>query len=270
MRLVNNYAIVTGGAQGIGRGIAEALMDHGASVVIADINEEAARETSDELTETYDGEAIAVHCDVTDSKSVGRMVDRAVEQFGEVGILVNNAGAAELARTWEMPESEWRQTVDVCLNGPFLCTKAVLNHVLDAGHDGAIVNVSSLNYTAATDGLPHYSAAKAGLSQFTKVVAAEAGRHGIRVNAVAPGSTRTPLTEENGLLEGKIGEEFLDRTVLERRFGEPEDVANVVAFLCSEYAGWVAGETICVDGGQHIRGLHSYWDTLDEMGAFDD
>lgn len=270
MRLVNNHAIVTGGAQGIGRGIAEELMNHGASVALADIDEESARETSDELSSEYEGEAIAIRCDVTDSDSVDSMVDRAIEQFGEIGILVNNAGAADLARTWEMPESEWRQTIDVCLNGPFLCTKRVLNHVLDAGHDGAIVNVSSLNYTAATDGLPHYSAAKAGVSQFTKVVAAEAGRHGIRVNAVAPGSTRTPMTENNGLLEGQIGEEFLDRTVLERRFGEPDDIGNVVAFLCSEYAEWITGETICVDGGQHIRGLHSYWDTLDEMGLVDD
>ncbi|HKJ58406.1 MAG TPA: SDR family NAD(P)-dependent oxidoreductase [Halobacteriales archaeon] len=268
MELVNDYAIVTGGAQGIGRGIAEELMDHGASVVLADINEAGARETSEELTDEYDGEAVAIGCDVTDSESVQAMVDETVDRFGEVGILVNNAGAAELARTWEMPESEWRQTIDVCLNGPFLCTKATLNHMLDVGLDGAIVNVSSLNYIAATDGLPHYSAAKAGVSQFTKVVAAEAGRYGIRVNAVAPGSTRTPLTEGNGLLEGKIGQEFLDRTPL-GRMGEPEDVGRVAAFLASDDARWVTGETICVDGGQHIRGLHSYWDVLDEMGVFD-
>lgn len=268
MDLVNDSAIITGGARGIGRGVAEKLMDLGASVVLADIDEETANETAKELTATYDGEAVAVQCDVTDSESVTRTVDRTADRFGDVGILVNNAGAAELARTWEMPESEWRQTVDVCLTGPFLCTKAVINHMLNEGHDGAIVNVSSLNYLAATDGLPHYSAAKAGLSQFTEVVASEAGRHGIRINAVAPGSTRTPMTEGNGLLEGKMGEEFVDRTPL-GRIGEPEDVAKVVAFLVSDYAQWVTGETISVDGGQHVRGLQSYWDTLDEMGAFD-
>lgn len=269
MELVSDHAIVTGGAQGIGRGIAEALMERGASVTLADIDEEAATETGEELTEAYDGEAVPIECDVTDSESVDEMVERTVDRFGNVGILVNNAGAAELARTWEMAESEWRRTVDVCLNGPFLCTKAVLGHILDAGHDGSIVNVSSLNYIAATDGLSHYSAAKAGVSQFTKVVAAEAGRYGVRVNAVAPGSTRTPMTEGNGLLEGKMGEEFVDRTPL-GRIGEPEDIAKVVAFLASDYAQWVTGETICVDGGQHIRGLHSYWDTLDEMGVFEE
>lgn len=268
MDLVSNYAIVTGGAQGIGRGIAEEFMEHGASVVLADVDEDAARETSDELAAEYDGDAVAIRCDVTDADSVERMVSRTVERFGEVGILVNNAGAADLARTWEMSEAEWRKTVDVCLNGPFLCTKAVLNHLLENDHDGAIVNVSSLNYTAATDGLPHYSAAKAGLSQFTKVVAAEVGRYGIRVNAVAPGSTRTPLTEGNGLLSGQMRDEFLDRTPL-GRIGEPSDIAKVVAFLSSDYAEWVTGETISVDGGQHIRGLHSYWDTLEEMGLFD-
>lgn len=265
MELVSNHAIITGGARGIGRSIAEEFMDQGASVVLADIEAETAEETAAELTEEYDGEALAVECDVTDADNVESMVEATVEEFGDVGILCNNAGAAALARTWEMEESEWRQTIDVCLTGPFLCTKAVINHMLDEGHGGAIVNTSSLNYTAATDGLPHYSAAKAGLSQFTKVVAAEAGRHDIRVNAVAPGSTRTPMTEGNGLLEGKMGQEFVDRTPL-GRIAEPEDIARVVAFLASDYAGWVTGETICVDGGQHIRGLHSYWDVLEEMG----
>lgn len=269
MELVSNHAIVTGGAQGIGRGIAESFVERGASVVLADIDEETATETASELSASHDGEAVAVQCDVTDADSVEAMVETTVERFGDIGILVNNAGAAELARTWEMPEAEWRQTVDVCLTGPFLCTKAVINHLLETGNEGAIVNVSSLNYLAATDGLPHYSAAKAGVSQFTKVVAAEAGRYGIRVNAVAPGSTRTPLTEGNGLLEGKMGEEFVDRTPL-GRIGEPEDVAKVVEFLASDGAQWVTGETICVDGGQHIRGLHSYWDTLAEMGLFEE
>jgi len=268
MQLVSDGAIVTGGAQGIGRGIAEGLLERGTSVVLADIDEGKAEGTATELDDRFEADAIAIGCDVTDAGSVGSMVDSATNRLGEVGILVNNAGAAELARTWEMSEAEWRRTVDVCLTGPFLCTKAVLGRMID-GDGGGIVNVSSLNYVAATDGLPHYSAAKAGVSQFTKVVAAEAGRYGIRVNAVAPGSTRTPLTEGNGLLEGKIGEEFLDRTPL-GRIGEPEDVAKVVAFLLSDYGRWVTGETICVDGGQHIRGLHSYWDVLNEMGAFDD
>lgn len=248
MQLISDTAIVTGGAQGIGRGIAEELLHHGTSVVIADIDEDGAEETTAELNEEFEADTVAVRCDVTDAEDVQVMVNSAVDHFGDIGILVNNAGAAHIARTWEMPESEWRETIDVCLTGPFLCTKAVLSHMLSENTEGSIVNVSSLNYQAATDGLPHYSAAKAGVSQFTKVVAAEAGRYGIRINAVAPGSTRTPLG----------------------RIGEPEDVAKVTAFLLSNYGQWVTGETICVDGGQHIRGLHSYWDVLDDMGMFEE
>lgn len=269
MKLVDDTAIVTGGAQGIGRGITEELLRQDTSVAIADIDEESAQETATELNNEFEAEAVAIHCDVTDAESVESMVERTADHFSEVGILVNNAGAAQIARTWEMPEEEWQRTIDVCLNGPFLCTKAVLSHMLDEDIEGSIVNISSLNYTAATDGLSHYSAAKAGVSQFTKAVAAEVGRYNIRINAVAPGSTRTPLTENNGLLEGQIGEEFLNRTPL-GRIGEPEDIAKAVVFLLSDYGQWVTGETICVDGGQHIRGLHSYWDVLDEMGAFDE
>lgn len=270
MELVSDTAIVTGAAQGIGRGIAEELLDHGADVAIADVNLDQAEETSAELNNQCGSDALAVECDVTESSDVATAVETAVDELGDVGILVNNAGLGELNRTWEMPEEEWDRSIDVCLKGTFLCTKATINHMLEAGHGGAIVNVSSLNYTAPTDGMAHYSAAKAGISQFTKVVAGEAGRHDIRVNAVAPGSTRTPVTEENGLTEGPMGEEFLDRTVLERRFGEPQDIARVVTFLTSDYAQWVTGETILVDGGQHIRGLHSYWDVLNRMGALEE
>ena len=269
MKLLNDAAIITGGAQGIGRGIADELLQQGCSVIIADINEESAEKTIEDLNNEFEADTVAIHCDVTSASSVQAMVENAIGHFGNIGILVNNAGAAQIARTWEMPEEEWQQTMDVCLNGPFLCTKTVLNHMLTEGINGSIVNISSLNYTAATDGLSHYSAAKAGISQFTKAVAAEVGRYDIRVNAVAPGSTRTPLTENNGLVEGKIGEEFLSRTPL-GRIGEPEDIAKVVVFLLSDYGQWITGETICVDGGQHIRGLHSYWDVLEEMGAFDE
>ena len=199
------------------------------------------------------------------------MVDATVEEFGEVGMLVNNAGAAGLARTWEMDAvRNGEQTIEVCLNGPFYGSKAVVNHMLENDIEGAIVNTSCTRRQGGDGmGLPHYSAAKAGVSQFTRVLAAEGRRYGIRVNAVAPGSIRTPLTEGNGLVDGKMGERFVERTPL-GRIGEPEDVAKVVAFLLSDYGYWITGETICVDGGQHIRGLHSYWDTLNEMGMFDE
>lgn len=263
MELASDGAIVTGGASGIGRGIAAELASQGTDVVIADVDREGAESVSADLREAHDVEAVAVECDVADSADVEAMVEAAVEEFGEVGILVNNAGLGPFARTWELSEEDWDRTLDVNLKGTFLCTKAVINHMLDAGIDGAIVNVSSINYEHATDGIAAYCAAKAGIAQFTKSVAGEAGRYGIRVNAVAPGSTETAMAE--GLMDNEFGEEWLDRTVLERRFGQPEDIAKVVAFLASDYAGWVTGETVHVDGGQHIRGLHSYWDVFQDV-----
>jgi len=267
MEIAGDAAIVTGAAQGIGRGIAETLLEHGVSVAITDVNVPEAEQTCDEFEERYEPSAIPIECDVTDSAAVEQAVETAVDAVGPIDILVNNAGIGPISWIWEMDESEWDAVTDTILKGTFLNTKAVLDHMIDEGTEGSIVNVSSINYEVATDGLAHYTAAKAGVSQFTKTVAGEVGDHGIRVNAVAPGSTRTPLPEEHGLLEGKFGDEWLDRTPLGHRFGEPEDIANVVAFLCSDYAGWVTGETIAVDGGQHIRGLHSYRGVLEEMDA---
>lgn len=267
MELVSEQAIVTGGAQGIGRAVTEELLRQGTSVAIADLDHDGAQDAAAELADAHDADAVAIQCDVSDEASVQAMVAEAVDELGEVGILVNNAGGSGMARTWEMPAKEWERTIDVCLNGTFYGSKAVVEHMLAADIEGAIVNTSSLNYTAGTDGLAHYSAAKAGVSQFTEVLAAEAGRYGIRVNAVAPGSTRTPAIED--VLVGKMRDEFVKRTPL-GRIGEPEDVAKVVAFLLSDYGYWVTGETICVDGGQHVRGYHSYWDTLAEMGLFDE
>ena len=265
MDLVSDAAIVTGGAQGIGRGIAEELARLGTSIAIADVDVEGAASTAEEIEAEHGVDAVAIECDVADSAAVERMVDASVDEFGEVGILVNNAGIGPLSLVWEMTEAEWDDVVDICLKGTFLCSRAAINHMIEAGVEGSIVNVSSINYKIPTDGIAHYAAAKAGIAQFTKAVAGEAGRHGIRMNAVAPGSTHTPLAEENGMLEGQFGREWRERTPLEHRMGQPEDIGKVAAFLASDYAGWVTGETICVDGGQNIRGLHSYWDVYQEQ-----
>lgn len=265
MDLVSDGAMVTGAAQGIGKGIAEELARLGASIAIADVDREGAEATAAELEADHGVDALAIECDVTRADDVERAVAAAADAFGEVGILVNNAGIGPLSLSWEMDEDEWDDVVDICLKGTFLCSRSVINHMIDAGVEGSIVNVSSINYKIPTDGIAHYAAAKAGISQFTKVVAGEAGRHGIRMNAVAPGSTRTPLPEKHGMLEGRFGREWRERTPLGHRFGEVEDVGKVAAFLASDYAGWVTGETICVDGGQNIRGLHSYWDVYQEQ-----
>lgn len=254
-------AVVTGGARGIGRAIGARLAARGDTVVLADVDEEGASEAAASIEATHNALTVAIGCDVTEEAQVADVVAAAADS-GPITTFVNNAGgAAGLTRVWETGRTEWDATVEVCLTGTFLGTKHALKHMLEHDRAGAIVNVSSLNHAAATDGMAHYSAAKAGVSQLTSVAAGEAGRHGIRVNAVAPGSTRTPMTEQGGFLNGAMGEEFRDRTPL-GRIGEPMDVAEVVAFLASDAARWVTGVTLPVDGGQHLRGLHSYYDTM--------
>lgn len=269
MELVSDAAIVTGGASGIGYGIAKALMENGASVGIADIDGDAATEASDRLTDQYRADAAAFECDVTDSTAVTAMMDAAADEFGSVGILVNNAGLGGLDRTWELDEAEWDRVHDVCLKGTFLCTKAGVNHMLDTDSPGAIINISSLSGLAATDGYPHYCSAKAGVCMLTEVVAAETGPYGIRANAIAPGIVETPLTERSNLLRGRIREEYLDHTPL-GRIGHPDDIAAVAVFLASDAARWITGETIATDGGMHIWGSPKTWTTFQTMGIVED
>jgi 3-oxoacyl-[acyl-carrier protein] reductase len=246
-------------------------MSNGISVSLFDIDSAAAEKTTDELNDKYSSSAISVECDIRKSDDIETAIEQTKQELGNIEILVNNAGIGAISRIWEMSQEDWEQIVDINLNGVFLCTKGVLNHMLENDvRPGAIVNIGSLNYKAASGGMSAYSATKAGVSQMAKTVAGEVGRYGIRVNTIAPGSVQKSETETTPLKSGKSGEEFLNRVVLERRLGQPDDVAKVAAFLVSDYAGWITGETICVDGGQHIRGLHSYWDALNGEGRFAD
>jgi glucose 1-dehydrogenase len=261
MGLVGDSAIVTGAAQGIGLGISRALIERGASVLLFDLNEDAVLEAASSLeSELGAGKAAGFAGSVTDAGDWSAAFDAAEERFGPVGILANNAGWASMALIAELEEADWDQCFDVCSKGTFLGTREFARRAGERG--GAIVNTSSLNAEAASDGIAHYCAAKAAVSQFTKVAAAELAPAGVRVNAVAPGITRTPMSE-GGFLAGRMGEEFIDHTPM-GRFGEPEDVARAVAFLASEDAGWVTGVTLAVDGGGHIRGLQNYWATMQE------
>ncbi|WNG48325.1 SDR family oxidoreductase [Archangium minus] len=264
MKLVSSSAIVTGAGQGIGLGIASRLMRDGANVLLVGRTPEKVEKAAAELNRVMEGRsrAVAFAGDVVRAEDVARALEVATREFGLPGILVNNAGTATIRPILDLPEEEFDTIVDINLKGPFLFTKALARALVAAKTPGSIVNISSLNQTAVTDGLAHYCASKAGLANFSKVAASELGRYGIRVNVVAPGAILTPLAESAGLMEGPMGREFLAHTPLGKTCGEPEDVAKVVSFLCSELASWVTGETIAVDGGNHIRGLHSYADTL--------
>lgn len=270
MDLVSESAIVTGGASGIGYGIADALMANGASVVIADINETAAREASDALASNHDQRAIPVECDVTASDAIDAMVDTAAAELdAPVGILVNNAGVGGLSRIWELDEADWDRVHDTCLKGTYLCTKAVVGQMLEQDIAGSVINVSSVSGLAATDGYAHYCSAKAGVCMLTEVAAVETGAYGIRVNAIAPGIVETPLTQRSNLLRGQICEEYLERTPL-GRIGQVDDIADVAVFLASEASRWITGETIATDGGIHVWGSPPTWRTFNEMGIINE
>lgn len=262
MQLVGENALVTGGGRGIGKAITADLLARGANVTVLEIEAAHATQAQEELHDASGGGARLVFSigSVTSADDVDAAFALAHERFGPVQLLVNNAGTADMAPVRDMTEEQWDRIVDTCMKGTFLCTRAYARQAVDAGGGGAIVNVSSLNAIATTDGMGHYCAAKAGVSAFTKVCAGELGRYDIRVNAVAPGTTRTPLSE--GFTVGAMGQAFLDRVVIgaEPRHGEPEDIADVTAFLLSDLSSRITGLTLPVDGGNHLRGLFSYWD----------
>jgi 3-oxoacyl-[acyl-carrier protein] reductase len=243
--LKDKVAIVTGSGRGIGAETARALAEEGARVVVTDIDAQAASDHCIALQR--DGfSTIAVAADVTRAADVERLVQTALDGFGSVHVLVNNAGFARDARIVKLSESDWDAVVDTVLKGAFLCSKAAVP-AMAAQHWGRIVNISSRAHLG-NPGQANYSAAKAGVLGLTAALALELGRDGITVNTIAPGFIETEGVRNLPHYQ-KVRESAIARTPI-GRLGVPRDIASAVVFLASESAGYVTGATLHVTGGR--------------------
>ncbi|MBL7493216.1 SDR family oxidoreductase [Frankia sp. AgB1.9] len=237
-------ALVTGAAGGIGGAVVRRFVAEGGKVVGGDIDEAGLAALGAELgPEVFAG----ARCDVTVEDDVAALVALATERFGGLDVVVANAGVGTLGEIADHDFRAWRRVVDLCLNGAFLTIKHGGRALRDAGRGGSIVTVASLNAVQPGRGLGAYCAAKAGAVALTEVAALELGRHGIRVNAVAPGLVRTSMTTYLWQMPGVV-EEFVENAPL-GRFAEPEEIANVIYFLASDQASFITGALYGVDGG---------------------
>ena len=240
-------ALVTGAARGIGRAIALALGADGRAVAVADIRRDDAFETA-AAVEAAGSRAVAVELDVTDGASVEEGVRRAGEALGPVEIVVNNAGWDELRPFLETDEDFWDRVIEINLKGCLRVTRAVVPGMVERGW-GRVINIGSDAGRVGSSLEAVYSGAKGGVIAFTKTLAREVARSGVTANAVCPGPTRTPMLEAMAEAGGEKLVQSLTRAVPMRRLGEPEDVAAAVAFLASEQAAFITGQTLSVSGG---------------------
>jgi 3-oxoacyl-[acyl-carrier protein] reductase len=244
MDLAGKVALVTGGGRGIGRGVALALARAGADVVVGVSRDVAAAEAVAEEVRGLGRRALARQADVSNGEQAEELVAAAVSELGRIDILVNNAGITRDGLLMRMPEADWDAVLDVNLKGTFHCTKAALKRMVRQ-RSGRIVNVTSVMGVTGNAGQANYAASKAGIIGLTKSTAKEVGSRGITCNAVAPGWIRTAMTE--GLPEEVAGQVL--KQIPLGRLGEPEDVAGLVVFLCSDSASYITGQVVVVDGG---------------------
>ncbi|MFC1658685.1 3-oxoacyl-[acyl-carrier-protein] reductase [Candidatus Omnitrophota bacterium] len=243
MRLKDKVALVTGGAQGIGRQICLALAGEGADVAVCDVNLAQAEKTQEEV-KSMGRQSLAEKMDVTDYASVQGTMNKILDKFKKIDILVNNAGITLDNLILKMSEAEWEKVIKVNLTGTFNCTKAV-SRIMLKQRAGRIINIASIIGLIGNPGQANYSASKAGIIALTKTTAKELASRNINVNAIAPGFIQTQMTDK---LPEDIKSKMLDQIPL-RRFGRPEDIASVCVFLAVEESNYITGQTIIVDGG---------------------
>lgn len=237
-------ALITGGAAGIGAAIACRFAAAGMRVAVCDVD----RKSGEALVERLGADAGFHELDVTDEEQVARTVDRIAAEKGRIDVLVNNAGITKDTVLIRMNKDDWERVLKVNLTGTFLMTKAAARHMMKQRY-GKVVNIASVIGIVGNFGQANYSASKAGIIAFTKSCAKELAGRNINVNAIAPGFIKTRMTD---VIPEELKQNYLKLIPLDR-FGEPEDVAELAAFLVSDQAAYITGQTICVDGGMVMR-----------------
>ena len=248
MKLAGRVAVVTGAARGIGRATAERLLAEGARVVFSDIDEETLRATA-----TAQGAAdrvFAARADVSRKADMDRLVDAAVDKFGAIDIMVNNAGIAPVVDFLDVTEELLGRVLDINLKGAFYGTQAAARRMIAQGRGGVIINMSSINSGLANPNVAPYAISKGGMNQVTSTAAVAFAPHRIRVVGVGPGTIKTDMVA-GAFVQSAGHHAILSRTPL-GRYGEPFEVAGVVAFLASDDASYITGETVYVDGGRRV------------------
>jgi 3-oxoacyl-[acyl-carrier protein] reductase len=246
MEYKGQVVLVTGGARGIGKAIAELFAKKGADLALADISLESASETAKEMT-SYGVRAMAVKLDVSKSADVAKAFEDITKEYGRIDILVNNAGITKDSLLVRMKEEDWDAVLNINLKGVFLCSKEAVKLMVKQRY-GRIINIASVVAFMGNPGQANYSASKAGIIGFTKTIAREYASRGITVNAVAPGFISTAMTDA---LAENIRQDML-KSIPIGKFGSIDDVANAVAFFASPDNGYITGQAIHVNGGMYM------------------
>ncbi len=243
--LKGKVAVVTGGGSGMGQAIATRLADDGAAIAIWDLNGAGAAETAKRITDAG-GTALAITADCANPETIRAAAEETRAKLGAITILVNNAGIVSFFPYLEIPDDVWDKMIHVNLKGPHLCCREIIPDMLAAGW-GRIINITSSSTQSGSSGQAHYVASKGGLLALTKALAVEFGGTGITANMIPPGSIDTPMLRGAGIDRAAFG-----KTLPVKRIGQPEDIAAAAAFLASEEASYMTGQTISVNGGRYM------------------